>query len=165
MRVTIKGSKWNEMKVILQGGKMKIMKRTGEYIVSVIGIILSALMAGLGFIFISFNGSEEVKQVMGEEVANNPALSTEDLTVGLELLESFGTLITVASIAGAVLGLVAVFILRSKKPKAAGILFILAALAVGLISIGLGIIPALLFLIAGIMCLARRPKIESYVNI
>ncbi|CAH0345286.1 DUF4064 domain-containing protein [Bacillus sp. CECT 9360] len=141
------------------------MKRTGEYVLGIIGVILSALMTGLGAIFIFFQGSEDFQRGMENEFANDPTLNSGDVEMimdGMDILGPIGWLLIVAAILGFVFGLIAVFLLK-RKPKAAGIVFIVGAVLVGLVSVGAGFLPGLLYLIAGIMCLVRKPKTDDPV--
>lgn len=141
------------------------MKRTGEYVLGIIGIILSVLMAGLGAMFIFIQGNEELKQTMEAEIAKDPAVNPGDLEMmndAMDIVGSAGWLLIVAAILGFLFGLIAVLLLK-RRPKAAGILFIVGAVLVGFISVGAGFLPGLLYLIAGIMCLVRKPKIDDPV--
>jgi hypothetical protein len=55
--------------------------------------------------------------------------------------------------------LIGVFSIKgNKKPVLAGILFIAGAVLTAIISIGFGFVPAILYLIAGIVSLVRKPK-------
>ncbi|GIN19043.1 DUF4064 domain-containing protein [Siminovitchia fordii] len=140
------------------------MKRTGELVLGIIGIISSALMSLVGIMFIWANQSDEVKSVLDEGIAaedpnweSNPG----DLNMVMEALASYGWAVVIASIIGIVLGLIGVISIKgNKKPKLAGWMFIIGALLTGIISIGFGFIPALLYLIAGIMAFARKAPPE-----
>lgn len=140
------------------------MKRTGEIVLGVIGIISSALMALVGMVFIYANQSGEVKSIMEEGFAEDPTLEVnpEDINLVMEGLGSFGWAVVVASIIGVILGLIAVISIKgNKKPKLAGWMFIIGAVLTGLISVGMGFVPAILYLIAGIMAFVRKAHSDT----
>jgi cytochrome bd-type quinol oxidase subunit 2 len=141
------------------------MKRTGEFVLGIIGVILSALMAILGVIFLFIQGNEQVKMEMEKAMETDPSVNPGDLTMVMDVFGTIGWFLTIASILGLVLGLIAIFVLKAKKPKKAGIWFIVAAVLMGLVSVGAGFLPALLYLIAGIMCLARKQKTDDAIVI
>lgn len=88
-------------------------------------------------------------------------LSPGDINMLMEGLGSYGWAVVIASIIGIVLGLIGVISIKgNKKPKLAGWMFIIGALLTGIISIGLGFVPALLYLIAGIMAFVRKAPPE-----
>lgn len=135
------------------------MKRTGELVLGIIGIISSAMMSLVGMIFIWANNSDDFKLFFEEEFASDPAMeiNPDEMALVMEGLGSFGWAVVVASIIGFILGLVGVICIKgNKKPKLAGWVFIIGAVLTGLISVGLGFVPAILYLIAGIMAFARK---------
>ncbi|WP_062105171.1 DUF4064 domain-containing protein [Bacillus niameyensis] len=137
------------------------MKRTGEITLGIIGIILSALGFLFGLFFLVLFKSEEFKSEMMLEIANDPTLSYEEVDAVITFFSGLGGAIIVAAILGVIAGIIGViFVKGNKKPKAAGWLFIIGAILVGLISMGSGFLAALLFLIAGIMCFVRKAPVE-----
>ncbi|MBA9026231.1 uncharacterized protein YneF (UPF0154 family) [Peribacillus huizhouensis] len=134
------------------------MKRTGEYILAIIGILLSVILTFIGVFFIALKQNDGIRQVIEAELANDPTITMEDFSLVMDAVGGFGWLIVVASAIGIILGLVSIFILRSKRQTMAGVFFIITAVLVGLLSIGLGLLQAVLFLIVGIMCFVRKPK-------
>lgn len=137
------------------------LKRTGEITLGIIGIVFSAIGFLFGLFFLVLFRSEEFKSEMMLETANDPNLSIEEVESVITFFSGFGGAIIVSAILGIIIGLIAViFIKGNKKPKAAGWLFIIGAILVGLISMGSGFISALLFLIAGIMCFVRKAPVE-----
>lgn len=138
------------------------LKRTGEFALGIIGIILSGLMTLMGMFFMWVSKSEEVKTVVMDEAANDPTIMQEDIDIVLNFMSSAGWALIIAAILGVVLGLVGVISIKgNKKPILAGWIFIASAVLVGIISVGTGFLPALLFLIAGIMCFARKQPVET----
>ncbi len=136
------------------------MKRTAEFVLGIIGVVTSGLFSLLGVLFSAGANMPEFQEAVEQELQNDPTLSGEDnLGLMVDTFNSLGTYIITISIISAIIGIVGVILIRgNKKPVIAGILFILASLLIGIGSIGLGFIPGILFLIAGILCFARKPK-------
>ena len=141
-----------------------MVKRTGEVIMGVIGIVLSALFSIIGIVLNMGMNSPEVMSQIEEGMESDPNLQESGMTAGdmsviMETAESMGSYLVILGIIASILGIIAVItIVKNKKPVLSGIMFILAALVVGLGTIGFGFIPGLLFLIAGIMAFVRKPK-------
>ncbi|MGD6967962.1 DUF4064 domain-containing protein [Rossellomorea vietnamensis] len=134
-----------------------MVKRTGEIVMGVIGIILSALFAVMGFVLNANSGA--MQEMVEEEFSQDPTFTAEETNVILQSMESIGPFLIGLGLISSILGLVAVLLIKgNKKPVIAGILFILGALVVGLGTVGAGFLPGILFLIAGIMALVRKPK-------
>ncbi|WP_158555904.1 DUF4064 domain-containing protein [Peribacillus glennii] len=138
------------------------MKRIGEYVLGIIGVILSGLMLLFGLLFLFVEGNGQLKLEMEKMMQSDPALNGTDITAVMNIFGAIGWAFTIASILGFVLGLVAIFVLKARKPKAAGIFFITGGVLVGLVSVGAGFLPGLLYLIAGIMCLVRKEKTGDF---
>ncbi|KMY51312.1 DUF4064 domain-containing protein [Peribacillus loiseleuriae] len=134
------------------------MKRTGEYILAIVGILLSIILTFIGIFFIALKQNDGIRQAIEGELTNDPTITMEDFSMVMDAIGGFGWMIIVASGIGIVLGLVSIFILKSERQTMAGVFFIITAVLVGLLSVGLGLLQAILFLIAGIMCLVRKPK-------
>lgn len=137
------------------------MKRTVEIVLGVIGVVLSGIMSLFGFTLISAANSEEINTLLFEEFNNDPMFTIEDVEMIIGALPVMGWILVAAAVSGVVFGLIGVFSVRgNRKPKLAGAMFIIGAVLVGILTIGFGFIPALLLLIAGIMCFARKPKVQ-----
>ncbi|MFD1705783.1 DUF4064 domain-containing protein [Siminovitchia sediminis] len=140
------------------------MKRTAEMVLGIIGIITSGILLFFGGSFIWANKSEEFKMLMTEELAANPAaqLTSDELSLVMEGLASYGWALVIASLIGMLLGLIGVIRIKgNKNPKLAGWMFIAAGVSIGVISVGFGFLPAILYLIAGIMSLVRKPPPDA----
>ncbi|MCA1062704.1 DUF4064 domain-containing protein [Rossellomorea sp. AcN35-11] len=141
-----------------------MVKRTGEVVMGVIGIILSALFSIIGIVMNMGMSNPEIMSQMEEGMASDPNLQAEGMTPGdmasvMSVAESMGSYLVILGIIASILGIIAVvFIVKNKKPVLAGVMFIIAALVIGLGTIGFGFVPGLLFLIAGIMAFVRKPK-------
>ncbi|MBS4217855.1 DUF4064 domain-containing protein [Bacillus sp. FJAT-49711] len=138
------------------------MKRTGEITLGIIGIILSVLTALVGMFFMWISKSEEIKSFVFEESLNDPTVTPEDIELVLNFMGGGGWALIIAAILGVILGIIGVIAIKgNKKPKLAGAMFIIGTVLVGVISFGFGFLPAILYLIAGIMCFARKPSLPS----
>jgi flagellar motor component MotA len=134
-----------------------MVKRTGEIVMGIIGVVLSALFAIMGF-FLNAN-SDEIRNSVEQEFSNDPTLTAEDTNYILQMMDSMGPFLIGLGLISSILGLIAVLLIKgNKKPIVSGILFILAALVVGLGTVGIGFLPGILFLIAGIMSFVRKSK-------
>ncbi|MGF2615939.1 DUF4064 domain-containing protein [Rossellomorea vietnamensis] len=134
-----------------------MVKRTGEIVMGIIGVILSALFAVMGFVWNANSGA--IEEMMQEDFSQDPTLTAEDTNFIMQSMESVGPFLIGLGLISSILGLIAVLLIKgNKKPVIAGILFIIAALVVGLGTIGVGFLPGILFLIAGIMAFVRKPK-------
>ncbi|BCB03757.1 DUF4064 domain-containing protein [Bacillus sp. KH172YL63] len=141
-----------------------MVKRTGEVVMGIIGIVFSALFSIAGIVVNVLMDDPEVKNAMEEEMGNDPnmqsaGMTTEEMNAMIDMIGSMGPYLIVLGVIASILGLVAVFtIVKNRKPILSGIMFILASLVIGIGTFGAGFIPGLLFLIAGIMAFARKPK-------
>lgn len=138
------------------------LKRTGEITLGIIGIILSALTALVGMFLMWVSRSDEIKSIVIDESLNDPSVNPEDIEMALGFLSGGGWALIIAAILGVILGIIGVIAIKgNKKPKLAGLMFIIGAVVVGVISFGFGFLPALLYLIGGIMCFARKPLLPN----
>ena len=141
-----------------------MVKRTGEVVMGVIGIILSALFSIIGIVLNMGMSNPEVMSQLEEGMESDPNIQNAEMTAGdlssiINAAESTGSYLVILGIIASILGIIAVLtIVKNKKPVLSGIMFIIAALIIGLGTIGFGFVPGLLFLIAGIMALVRKPK-------
>ncbi|MGM0827575.1 MAG: DUF4064 domain-containing protein [Bacillota bacterium] len=141
-----------------------MVKRTGEVVMGVIGIILSALFSIIGIVLNMGMSNPEFMSQLEEGMESDPNIQNAEMTAGdlssiINAAESTGSYLVILGIIASILGIIAVLtIVKNKKPVLSGIMFIIAALVIGLGTIGFGFVPGLLFLIAGIMALVRKPK-------
>ncbi|MCH1625614.1 DUF4064 domain-containing protein [Fredinandcohnia quinoae] len=140
------------------------MKRTGEIILSIIGMCLYALISLLGFALIALNGNEDFTNEMENIAAEDPALSGMDMGAIGDAVSAGGWYFIIVSLLSIVIGIVCLVLLKGNKhPKAAGIILIVVAVLSTLGTFFLAIISGILYLIAGILCLVRKPK-ETFNN-
>ncbi|GAA0603684.1 DUF4064 domain-containing protein [Virgibacillus siamensis] len=134
------------------------MKRTGEIVLSIIGIVVYALCAFAGFAGATVLSNEQLMSDMANEMAT-PQMSASDVMAMFDTMSGGIMLFAIVSVVSLILGIVAaVFLKGNKKPKAAGIILIITSVIGTIVTVLSVIIPAIFFLIAGIMALARKPK-------
>ncbi|WP_227396454.1 DUF4064 domain-containing protein [Jeotgalibacillus aurantiacus] len=144
------------------------MKRTAEGVLTIIGIVINFLMIGGALLILALFSDPVARQEFEMQFQADPALAdagvTPDQVFGI--VDSLGFAFNIVVIISIILSFVALFAMkRNKKPKLAGSLLIASALLVGVATILLGWLPALLFLIAGIMCFARKPKVPQQTTV
>ena len=143
------------------------MKRTAEIVLTVIGIIVNILMIVGVFLLNILFSDEQLQREVERELQNDPALADAGIDPALitSLFSGLGTYFIIVVLISTILSIVAVVVVRgNRKPKLAGGLLIGSAVLVGVATVFLGWLPALLFLIAGIMCFARKTKIEEPIT-
>ncbi|KYC63310.1 MAG: DUF4064 domain-containing protein [Heyndrickxia coagulans] len=136
------------------------MKRTAEIILSVIGAVLNGLAAILVIFMTMTMKSQSFIDEMEAQMKSGATIREADFQTVLHTIQALGWGIAVVLIIGTVIGIVAAVQLRNnKRPKLSGILLIIDALLVFFFTVGFGVLPALLYLIAGILSLVRKPPI------
>ncbi|MEA3319910.1 MAG: DUF4064 domain-containing protein [Bacillota bacterium] len=138
------------------------MKRTAEIVMTVIAVIISGLTALFGVLMNLGMSDPEFTEVMEEEMAADPSMEGMDMGGFMDLLSMAGPTLLTVGIISLILGVIGIIAIKgNKKPVLAGIMLILAALVIGIGTLGFGIIPAVLYLIAGIMAFVRKPKVTE----
>ncbi|KRG09795.1 hypothetical protein ACA29_22015 [Lederbergia galactosidilytica] len=130
------------------------------------GVVLSAFTSLIGMFFL-FMGSDAVRSEVANDptIADDPTLTMEDMDGILSIFSGAGWAIIIATIIGLILGIIAIVnIVGNKKPKVAGWMNIIGAVLMGIISLGVAFLPALLLLIAGIMCFVRKAPPEEPIQ-
>ena len=145
-----------------------MIKRTAEKVLSIISVILNVL--SVGFIVLMIFGSkmfvsDPLFENEFEQSMYGSGLTDAEIQEGMTYTQDFVMLISnlgwvfvafgVISIILAIIGAVKV----NNNAKLAGILFIIAAITSGVISL-----PGILLIIAAILCFVRKPKIEAPVQ-
>ncbi|HEU5140496.1 MAG TPA: DUF4064 domain-containing protein [Bacillales bacterium] len=135
------------------------MKRTGERVLSIIGIVINAIIAAIVTMAVLAFQRYSAQGQLESQMSGNPEMGAMNPDQVMDIIGGVGWVVVAATVIGIIIGLIAVFNLKeNKKPKQAGIWLIIGAVVVGVASIGAGWLPALLYLIAGIMCLVRKPS-------
>ncbi|TYS69795.1 DUF4064 domain-containing protein [Sutcliffiella horikoshii] len=138
------------------------MKRTAEIVMTVIAVIISGLTALFGVLMNLGMSDPEFTEIMEEEMTADPAMEGMDMGGFMDLLSMAGPTLLTVGIISLILGVIGIIAIKgNKKPVLAGIMLILAALVIGIGTLGFGIIPAVLYLIAGIMAFVRKPKVTE----
>lgn len=143
------------------------MKRTGEIVLGIIGAVIYGFfgLIGIGMIMLQ-NYDEFSENVYQELVASNPEVNFPDYETMLETLSFNGTMIAIVSILALIAGIVAlVFLKGNKRPKAAGIIFILTGVISALGLLEMALFASVFYIAAGIMCLVRKPKEERLADL
>ena len=145
------------------------VNRAGEKVLGIIGIVFNILaIALIGFAMASYSnvqGTPEFQQFIEEEIMSDPEFSTpEEAKMVMDMMStSFGVVgwVLIALLAfSTILAIVALVNLRkTEKASIAGVLFIVAGLFAGLLSL-----TSILFYIAAIMCFVRKPRIQNNQN-
>lgn len=136
------------------------MKRTAEIVLGIIGALGYALTAAIGGFLIWMQNNKGVMEEMMTDTGDpNMDVPIEDFEAMMDMMGAGGWLLLVSSIVAIILGIVAMVLLKgNKKPVIAGIILIAVAVIVAFITGGVGIVAGLFYLVAGIMCLVRKPK-------
>lgn len=139
------------------------MKRTAEIVMTVIAVIISGITALFGFLMYFLMVNPEFSEEMEQQMAADPAVEEMDMTAFMDTLALAGPTWIAVGLISLVLGVIGIIALKgNKKPVLAGVMLILAALVIGIGTFGLGFIPAILYLIAGIMAFVRKPKVTEH---
>lgn len=139
------------------------MSRTGEMVLGVISAVFT-IIAIIGVSFLVISGSaafqdEAINAEIQQEILNDPSLTGQDAEMVVQFFDvlpgmfsTFGwgfVVVLVISLVLNIIGIVAV--MKNRKPKLAGVMFILAGLFAGIISL-----TSILLYIAAIMCFVRK---------
>src|SRR5690606_41681978 len=105
-------------------------------------------MSLLGMFLIWTASSDEVRAEVEKQVQDDPMMVQEDIDVLLWLFSTGGWAIIIASIIGIILGIIAIIIIKcNKNPKLTDWMYIVVVVLIVIISLGLGFLPVLLFII------------------
>ncbi|KKB38270.1 DUF4064 domain-containing protein [Bacillus thermotolerans] len=140
------------------------MKRTAEMILTIIGIILNLLFIAGTVLLVNLFKDPAMRSELEAQLRNDPQLASAgvDLAMMVDVISGVGWWVIAVVVISTILSLIAAFALRgNRKPKLAGGLLIASALIIGLGTILSGWLPALLFLIAGILCFARKERVAA----
>ncbi|PAE08178.1 hypothetical protein CHI12_07790 [Terribacillus saccharophilus] len=129
-----------------------------------IGVAFNALGAILVGVFIGATGD-----FIAEDIRNDPEFTAEEADIVSNLFGGIGWYYVIVSAIAAILGVVALVLLRrNNKSTVSGVIFIVTAVLSALLTIFVATVPAILYLVAGILAIVRKPidtndnTIESY---
>ncbi|MFJ6412975.1 DUF4064 domain-containing protein [Terribacillus sp. AE2B 122] len=141
-----------------------MIKRTAELVLGIIGVAFNALGAILVGVFIGATGD-----FIAEDIRNDPEFTAEEADIVSNLFGGIGWYYVIVSAIAAILGVVALVLLRrNNKSTVSGVIFIVTAVLSALLTIFVATVPAILYLVAGILAIVRKPidtndnTIESY---
>lgn len=137
------------------------MKRTAEIVLGIIGALGYAFMAAIGGFMLWMQNNRDLIESEMTTGTGDPTtdFSMEEFETAMDMLSAGGWIVLISAIVAIVLGIVAMVLLKgNKKPVVAGIIFIATAIIISITTTGLGVIAGIFYLIAGIMCLVRKPQ-------
>ena len=143
------------------------MSRTGELALGIVSAVFTFLGTILTVIFLIGGSSvftdEAFIAEFEQEIYNDPTLSEIEAQETIDIMGVFFEMFTVLgwlAVATLVISLVlniigVVSVSKNKKPKLAGIMFIIAGVFAGILSL-----TSILLYIAAIMCFVRKPPVS-----
>ncbi len=131
-----------------------LLKRTGEITLSIIAGALNLLVMLGGFRILNVDSRTLRVQLMAS--GTNQNITSQDINQVIQVFHLFGVLLVVLSVISIILAVVAlIFLFRRSLPILSGCLLIVA----GVLSLP-AFFPGVLYLIAGIMNLVRKPPVQ-----
>ncbi len=135
------------------------MSRTAERVLGIIGIVFNAFSIAASIfgavIFRMLNTNADFRQELEMDFYSDPTMTQGDIDMVFSIFDAFGGFLWFAVIffiISLVLNIIALInIWNNKNPKLAGIMFIIAGLTAGVLTL-----TSILLYIAGIMCLTRK---------
>ncbi|RDW16168.1 DUF4064 domain-containing protein [Oceanobacillus chungangensis] len=138
------------------------MKRTGEFLFSLIGVILFSLLFVGSLVFYGNMQNSSATEELAQEFLTDENIT--EVTVGqvVTFLENGVLYFGVISLICAVLGIVSIVLLkRDIKSNAAGKILITTAILSTILTLIVGIVASWAYLIAGITSTVRTKKIRK----
>ena len=132
------------------------MKRTGEYVLSIIGVTIATISLTLGIITAVYISTVDLTELVEYSLGSDVEITASEMEMTLQL---FHVLLWggIVSLAFALLGgLIGIILLKKGRVKAAGVVFII----IGILTL-FHIWPLIFFLVPGIMCLVRKERIQN----
>ncbi|SHG57267.1 DUF4064 domain-containing protein [Ornithinibacillus halophilus] len=138
------------------------MSRTGEIVLTIIGVLCYVFTALMGFVTVWMMSSDNFVEFLFGENVEVDGIYMNDIDQFLSAVGAGGWYLVIVSVIAIVVGVISIFMVKgNKNPKAAGIILIIIAVLVLVVSIGVGVFGSIFYLIAGIMCLVRKPAEPS----
>ncbi len=143
------------------------MSRTGELALGIVSAVFTFLGTILTVIFLVGGSSvftdEAFLYEFEQEIYNDPTLSEIEaqetidiMSVFFEMFTVLGWLLVATLVISLVLNIIGVVsVSKNKKPKLAGVMFIIAGVFAGILSL-----TSILLYIAAIMCFVRKPPVS-----
>ncbi|WP_077305316.1 DUF4064 domain-containing protein [Terribacillus halophilus] len=134
-----------------------MVKRTAEKVLVIIGAVLFLIVGG--WTALGLGASEETTT---NQLTNQSDISQDQAEALSGLMNGVSIWLIIVLVICAILGFVSLAMLKNNKPaKGAGILLIITAVLGTILSVFFGFISGILYLIAGIMAIVRKP-VEQY---
>ena len=137
------------------------MKRTAEKTLSIISVVLMVIGVFMNFGVKAFLTYMNTDPIVQEEIElallSDPTLAAADVDMILSIFSFMSGIMWVViigllfALVLTIIGIVSIW--NSTNPKLAGIMFIIAGLLAGFLSL-----PSILLYIAGILCFTRKPQ-------
>ncbi|WP_047981024.1 DUF4064 domain-containing protein [Ornithinibacillus contaminans] len=135
------------------------MKRTAEITLGIIGIVFYVFSILVGAVRLWMENNQDYLRDFLLDNQEDFLLTPEDIDLLFDVLATGGIIVVIMPIIAVILGIVAmVFLKGDNRPVAAGIILIATGVLYVIITGGGGILSGILFLIAGILCLTRKPN-------
>lgn len=136
------------------------MSRTAEMLITLLGIMVYSFFAIIGGATVWMNKNPDKVAEMLEDVNNEELdLSKDEFLFMLEDIGGSGWYVLIGTILAILAGAIAIYYLRGNKNNIiAGILLVLSAVLATFMTFLLAWPAAIIYLLAGIMALVRRPK-------
>lgn len=143
------------------------MSRTGEIVLGVISAIMTLLSVILVAVLVvsgsNLLNNEEFKAEIEGSIVNDPTFTdteiqfiSDNLDLVADAISLFGWVFIITLVISLILNVIGIVsISKNKNPKLAGIMFILAGVFAGIISL-----TSILLYIAAIMCFVRKPPVQ-----
>ncbi|MGE7182484.1 DUF4064 domain-containing protein [Peribacillus sp. NPDC006672] len=129
------------------------MKRTWEFVLSIIGVSIAAISLIVTIIAAVYLNSIDLTEVIDYSLMTDSEFSTSEVDMSIKLFMGLlwaGVVSLFIALAG---GLIAIFLLKGGKAKGAGILLVIT----GILTV-FHVWPLIFFIVPGIMCLVRKPR-------
>ncbi|MCP3029353.1 DUF4064 domain-containing protein [Halobacillus sp. A5] len=137
------------------------MKRTAEIVFTVIGAVFFGLAIAIGAVFANMGNNPQARAELESILSQDPNVDPDQISID-QLMSAMTTgawTVLAAGIAAVVIGILCIVFLKgNKKPKAAGIILIVAGVLLTFATFGVGLFGGIAYLIAGIVALVRKPK-------
>lgn len=149
---------------------VNIVKRTVEIVLTSVGTALNVLGTVIMAILLFFSSTSAFKEGFQEGMLETTSedgvmITTAEANTVLELLSGAGWVVLAFFLVGAILGGVAIyFFVGNKKPKAASLITLITGIVMTVGTFFIGLIPGILYAIAGSVGLLRKPPIEEPID-
>lgn len=140
------------------------MSRTAEKVLSIIAVVLTGIGTIFGFLGIAFfnliKNDPSVRQEIEMDLMTDPSFSPSDVEAVFQVFDVFGGflwVIIIFMIISIVLNIVGIVnIWNNKNAKLAGIMFIIAGVLGGIVSL-----PSILLYVAAVLCFTKKPPLQE----